>query len=87
MIHALKTEPRFFGAVIRGEKTFEVRKNDRDFKVGDYLKLNEITVPEKEKTGRFVVLRITYILNDERFCKKGFVVLGFQKEIYGGTER
>ena len=39
MIHALKTLPEYFEAVWENKKTFELRKNDRDFKVGDYLAL------------------------------------------------
>lgn len=35
--HKLKTWPEFFDAVKSGEKTFEVRKNDRHFQVGDWL--------------------------------------------------
>ena len=37
MIHALKTEPRFYEPAKQGLKPFEVRKNDRDFKIGDYF--------------------------------------------------
>ena len=90
MIHALKTEPQFFEAVIKKQKTFEVRKNDRDFRVGDYLALNELDDKREGYTGRSVLLRVKYILDDERFCKEGFVVLGFnpadeeRRVLYGG---
>ena len=39
--HALKTLPIYFDAALRGDKTFEVRKNDRDFQTGDTLILKE----------------------------------------------
>lgn len=39
MIHELKTDPEVFDAVARGEKTFEIRKDDRGFSVGDTLLL------------------------------------------------
>lgn len=43
MIHQLKCEAKYFEELCFGTKTFEVRKNDRDFHVGDYLALNELT--------------------------------------------
>lgn len=45
MVHKLKTVQPFFDAVWSGEKTFEVRKNDRNFNIGDRLMLIEV-VPE-----------------------------------------
>lgn len=37
--HELKTWPRYWDAVSRGEKLFEVRKNDRFFQAGDTVHL------------------------------------------------
>lgn len=39
--HKLKIWPRMFDAVRRGDKTFEIRKNDRDYQTGDILELEE----------------------------------------------
>lgn len=41
MIHDLKTAPVYFERVVSGEKTFEVRKDDRGFQSGDTLILRE----------------------------------------------
>jgi hypothetical protein len=39
--HYLKTWPEYFQAIKSGEKKAELRLNDRDFKVGDELVLQE----------------------------------------------
>jgi hypothetical protein len=44
-VHDLKCWPREFRHVQDGRKTFEVRKNDRDFREGDLVILREY-VPE-----------------------------------------
>jgi hypothetical protein len=38
-VHELKTWPTYWDAVERGEKTFEVRRNDRFFQAGDIVEL------------------------------------------------
>ncbi|EAH2686743.1 DUF3850 domain-containing protein, partial [Listeria monocytogenes] len=40
-LHELKTMSEYFAAVAEERKTFEIRKNDRDFKIDDYLLLKE----------------------------------------------
>lgn len=40
-VHTLKTWPEYFEAIWSGKKNFEIRKADRDFKVGDCLILLE----------------------------------------------
>lgn len=39
--HYLKTETEYYQAVEKGIKRFELRKNDRDFKIFDILYLEE----------------------------------------------
>lgn len=63
MIHQLKQQDILFEEVICGKKTFEVRVNDRNYKEGDYLALNEID-SEKEYTGRSCLVYVDYILED-----------------------
>lgn len=62
-IHQLKTWPAYFEAVLSGAKTFEVRKADRPFAVGDRLELQEF-VPgiDGGYTGREHDCDVTYIL-------------------------
>lgn len=60
--HYLKTETQYYQKVEKGIKTFELRKNDRDFKVGDVLHLEETI--NGEYTGRkWKPLEIRYILH------------------------
>ncbi len=61
-IHELKTWPVFFQAVWDGHKTFEIRKGDRPFQVGDTLRLREWSDIEKSYTGRTYDVIVTYIL-------------------------
>lgn len=80
MLQALKIEPGYFNAVVEGNKTFDVRKNDRPFNVNDEIILQEYYPETKKYTGREWRGVISYILFDERFCKKGFCILGLKKQ-------
>jgi ParB family chromosome partitioning protein len=75
-IHDLKTEAPYFQAVFDGIKTFEIRKNDRNFNLYDYLRLIEIE--NGKPTGRSCLKSITYILDDARFLPPGFVCMSIQ---------
>lgn len=77
MIHELKCKSCFFTAIKDGAKTFEIRKNDRDYQVGDFLALNETKTESREEyyTGNSLVARVVYILDDEAYVPKGYVVM------------
>lgn len=49
--HVLKTLPRYWRAVDRGEKTFEVRKDDRAYAEGDILILRLYDPTDTYGTG------------------------------------
>lgn len=79
-LHVLKILPEYYEAVLSSKKTFEIRKNDRDFKVGDTLLLKEWNEHEGRFTDRQLHCEITYILEGteetERFgLKNGFCVM------------
>lgn len=59
MTHDLKILPEYFDAVAFGLKTFEVRKNDRDFKAGDTINLFEWY--QGTYTGRKLTRYVSYI--------------------------
>lgn len=58
----MKSWPEFFGSVLEGRKTFELRKNDRNFKVGDILWLREWEPLTAKYSGREIRKRITYMM-------------------------
>lgn len=79
MIHQLKTKAEYFEAIAKGLKPFEVRNNDRNFYVGDFLALNELATAEQfGETGRCMLVEVTYILKDPAFCKDGQVIMGIR---------
>ncbi|WP_158125248.1 DUF3850 domain-containing protein [Vibrio fluvialis] len=68
-IHNLKIKSEHLEAIISGVKTFEIRKNDRDFKVGDRVTLIE------EEGERYLTIRINYITSYAQ--QDGYVVFSF----------
>lgn len=61
-VHDLKTWPEYFAAIWDGRKTFEVRRNDRNFRAGDVIALHEWEPKKGRFTGRQARGRITYVL-------------------------
>lgn len=81
MIHELKIMPQYFRAVLERRKTFEVRKNDRPFTVGDGVCLREFDpLSENGYTGRVWHGKIIYILNDPLYCKKGYIIFSIEED-------
>lgn len=76
-MHYLKIYPKYFNAVLNGKKTFELRKNDRGFQVGDDILLREWD--NISYSGREILAEITYILDDSFVgLEKGYVILGIK---------
>lgn len=78
MIHALKIEPYFFNKVLSGEKTFEIRENDRNFMTGDLLALNEYDPEKQEYTGRSCLVYVDFALTDPKYVREGFVIMSIK---------
>ena len=82
IIHDLKCWPEYFEAVARNEKTFEVRKWDRPYRVEDTLWLREWDKEKLDYTGRSIYRTITYLLDmtylpgDNIPHFSGYVVMG-----------
>lgn len=59
--HQLKTHPEPFQGLLERRKPYEVRKNDRHFRVGDRLILREWFPASESYSGRTVGATISYI--------------------------
>ena len=71
--HKLKLAKMFFEDVRLGRKSFELRKNDRDYQMGDILELREMD--NGEPTGRVIEKEITYILEGFAGLKEDYCIL------------
>ncbi|MEX5908516.1 DUF3850 domain-containing protein [Citrobacter portucalensis] len=79
MIHHLKIYPEHFSAVCTGIKRAELRKNDRDFKVGDTLHLMETPKGSCNPTGEFINTVVTHIADVGEWLP-GYVMLSIERE-------
>lgn len=85
MVHELKTWSEYYNQIFMGHKTFEVRKNDRNFIIGDTLILIEgdLDLTNSDNpfipTGRTLARRVTSILYGGQFgIQFGYVVMSIQ---------
>lgn len=72
--HDLKSTPEHFLPVLEGLKTFEIRKNDRDFQPGDSVTLREYDPQTNTYSGATLSGIIGYV--DDYEQKEGYVVFG-----------
>ena len=79
-IHDLKIMRQFYEAVVVNQtKTFEVRVNGRDYRVGDIIVFWEVTEVTREKTGvKSKPFIITYVLKNFPGLERGFCVFGVE---------
>jgi len=83
-IHELKTHMPFFQEIVQGEKTWELRRNDRGFEVGDVLHLREYDPVSSggTYTGADAFVVVTRIRGDWNLpvgLKRGFVILDIER--------
>ncbi|MDU6115940.1 MAG: ASCH/PUA domain-containing protein [Paeniclostridium sordellii] len=87
-LHELKILPKFYEKVTSGEKRFEIRKDDRHFKVGDLIRLNEF---DNDYTGRDCLFEIMYKLDGGNYgLEKGYCILSikpYRTDTYLGLTR
>lgn len=75
-VHELKLAAMYFKDVATGKKSFELRKNDRGFKTGDALRLNEYA--DGKETGRYIEADIVYMLEDHSGLQEDYCILGIK---------
>ena len=78
--HELKVKSEYFHSLQPGEKTFEVRRDDRGFQKGDVLWLHEFERsrwgPRDQYSGNATYARIDYILTGGQLgIEPGYVVM------------
>ena len=66
-VHFLKTWTVYFDDVEKGTKTWELRLNDRNFKVGDHLVLMRYSDKNSRFTGRMLQFEVTHIFHGNTF--------------------
>ena len=77
-LHKLKILPKYYDQVLNHTKQFELRKDDRNYEVGDWVQFFEYE--NGEYTGRESnCFRIEYILRNcpEYGLMNGYCILGF----------
>ena len=62
-IHELKLDTEYFDDVKNGVKTFEIRKNDRDYQAGDLLSLSRF------EDGKYLKTKNGFYANKENRLK------------------
>lgn len=74
-IHELKTLPEYFQSIKMGKKNFEIRFNDRNFKISDVLCLREYDNNIGAYTGAELFVKVDYILDKFGGLVDGFVIM------------
>jgi ASC-1-like (ASCH) protein len=78
--HELKCWGEYFGRIQSGQKTFEIRKNDRDFQVGDILLLREFDQEKGEYIDYSTPVRAEVVYMTTYAQQPGYVVMGIKPE-------
>ncbi len=77
-VHKLKCWPEYFQAVRSGAKTFEFRKDDRPYEVGDILQLQEYDPATALYTEDELFRRVTYCARGN-LIPQGLVVMSMER--------
>lgn len=81
IVHEVRCQWRWFERLLAGDKTSEVRFNDRDYQAGDLLRVLAIDRSGSSLTGQSVTYLITHVLGSDAFPEAlhpGYVVLSLR---------
>ena len=83
MIHILKTIQPYYDKVRNKQKRFEIRKADRNFKVGDTLELREYDSANQTFSGNSLTVKVLYVLKGapEYGLMDGYCILSISSPI------
>jgi hypothetical protein len=76
--HHVKSWPQFFRAITLDLKSFDLRKDDRSYQVGDTVVFEEFKPGVGTYTGEKTARRIVYILRDFDGLQPGYCILGLK---------
>lgn len=75
-VHEVKLAAMYYDDVKDGKKTFELRKNDRNYKEGD--KLHMLEFKDGRHTGRTISADIVYLMEEYTGLTEGYCILGIR---------
>lgn len=82
-LHALKVWKKYFDALTHPDpkkrKTVEIRKNDRNYRVGDYLWLQEYD-PDTDTRGKVITRLVTHILDEQPWLPEGYIAMSIMED-------
>ncbi len=74
----LKIEPEYFMAILDGRKAWELRLDDRNYKVGNKLRLEEWAPGTKKYTGKFVDVEVIYLFDGIELDGDDWVIMSIK---------
>lgn len=81
-LHTLKIKEEYYWEILKGSKTFELRKNDRDYQVGDLILFTDLSGELLNQYSDIQpIFVITYILENvpQYGLKDGYCILGIKR--------
>jgi len=73
--HKVKSWSYFFDAIVAGDKLHDLRKNDRDYQIGDELILQRYDMVMGRYTGDECVRTVSFITSNQFPCAYSSAVL------------